>query len=163
VDFVVRRGTIEDIDRLAPLWEALRAHHATLPAMPPKRAPNRSWQYRRGQYRTWLEEGRGTLLIAERDDEAIGYAMLTTGPGAATWDVGETIVEVETLSVLAAERRQGVGTALLEAAEEFAREVGARTLAVGVAYTNSEAIRFYERHGYQSFYVTLLRTGVGEE
>lgn len=160
MDFVVRRGTAEDIDRLEPLWEALRAHHASLPEMPPTRTPEDSWSYRRSKYRDWLSKEDTTLLLAERGggEEVIGYAMLTLGTGAATWDVGDHVVEVETLSVSADARGQGVGRALLDVAAQVAREAGAATLAVGVAHTNAEAIRFYEREGYRMHYVTLLRT-----
>ncbi len=162
MEFAVRRGSAADIDRLAPLWEALRAHHASLPAMPPKRGPVESWDCRRRKYRDWLADERGTLLIAEQDGEPIGYAMLTLGPGAATWDVGDRVIEVETLSVLAHARGNGVGRALLDAAADVAKEAGAQALAAGVAHTNTDAIRFYEREGFGQFYVTLLRTDVGE-
>jgi GNAT superfamily N-acetyltransferase len=157
VDFVVRRGSTHDIDRLAPLWQALRGHHATLPSMPPVRSFEDSWEHRRGQYRAWLSGEGHTLLVAERDGHLIGYAMVSLDEGPATWDVGRTTAEIETLSVLESERGGGVGRALTEAAAEVAREAGAGAVAVGVAHTNADAIRFYEREGFEPFYVLMLR------
>ncbi|MGH2966829.1 MAG: GNAT family N-acetyltransferase [Solirubrobacterales bacterium] len=156
MDFVIRRGRADEIDRLAPLWRALRDHHATLPAMPPVRSHEDSWEHRRGQYLDWLSEDGYTLLVAERNGQLIGYAMVSVDEGAATWDVGERAAEIETLSVLESERGRGVGRALTEAAAEVATEAGASAVAVGVAHTNADAIRFYEREGFEPFYVLML-------
>jgi ribosomal protein S18 acetylase RimI-like enzyme len=46
-------------------------------------------------------------------------------------------------------RRQGVGSALLEAAEERARERGARSLRVETQDVNVPACRFYHAHGFR--------------
>lgn len=45
-------------------------------------------------------------------------------------------------------RRQGVGRALLDAAVRWAREAGARAVALDVTVGNSEAARLYERAGF---------------
>ena len=157
MDFEVRKGGRDDVERLAPLWRALRDHHATLPEMPPVRSLEDSWEHRKGQYLDWLTKDEYTLLLAERDGEPIGYAMVSLGGGAATWDVGERTVEVETLSVLESERGTGVGRALTEAAAEVAAEAGASSVLVGVAHSNEGALRFYEREGFEPFYVSLIR------
>jgi ribosomal protein S18 acetylase RimI-like enzyme len=157
VDFVVRRGGRDDVDRLRPVWRALRDHHASLPEMPPARSLDDSWAHRRNQYLDWLSMDEHTLLLAERDGEPIGYAVVSLGGGAATWDVGERTVEIETLSVLESERGRGVGRALTNAAIGLAAEAGARSVLVGVAHSNADAIRFYEREGFTPFYVSLIR------
>jgi ribosomal protein S18 acetylase RimI-like enzyme len=46
-------------------------------------------------------------------------------------------------------RRHGVGSALLEAAEQRARERGARSLRVETQDVNVPACRFYHAHGFQ--------------
>jgi ribosomal protein S18 acetylase RimI-like enzyme len=158
VDFVIRRGDRDDVDRLEALWRALRDHHATLPAMPPVRSLEASWEYRRRQYLDWLSQGEHTLLLAERDGEPIGYAVVSVGGGAATWDVGDRTVEIETLSVLESERGKGVGRALTDAAAGVATEAGAGSVLVGVAHSNEDALRFYEREDFRPFYVLLIRS-----
>jgi ribosomal protein S18 acetylase RimI-like enzyme len=153
----VREAGREEIERLAPLWQALRDHHATLPEMPGVRPLGDSWEHRKRQYLEWIELDEYTLLVAERDGELIGYAMVSVVPGPATWDVGERTGEIETLSVLASERGAGVGRALTKAAAEVAAKAGVSTVAVGVAHTNDDAIRFYEREGFEPFYVLMIR------
>jgi ribosomal protein S18 acetylase RimI-like enzyme len=157
VDFVIRKGSRDDVERLKPLWHALRNHHATLPAMRPLRSIEDSWEHRRRQYRDWLGQDGYTLLLAERGDEVIGYAVVSLGEGAATWDIGERTAEIETLSVLESERGKGVGSALTDAAADVATEAGAGSVLVGVAHSNEDAIRFYEREGFESFYVLLIK------
>lgn len=158
MDFVVRRGDRDDVDRLQPLWRALREHHVTLPAMPPVRSPEDSWEFRKRQYLGWLSQEGHILLVAERGSDLIGYAVMSLGQGAATWDLGERTAEIETLSVLESERGNGVGAALTQAAADVANEAGARTVLVGVAHSNEDAIRFYEREGFKPFYVSLTRS-----
>ncbi len=157
MDFTVRRGDRDDVERLEPLWRALRDSHVSLPAMPQPRSLEQSWRHRRNQYLDWLGRDEYTLLLAERDSEPIGYAVVSIGEGAATWDLGERTAEIETLSVLEPERGGGVGRALTEAAAEVAAEAGARTVLVGVAHSNEGAIRFYEREGFERFYVLLAK------
>jgi GNAT superfamily N-acetyltransferase len=97
------------------------------------------------------------LLLAHRDGRVIGYAMVRPGPGAATWDLGEKGLEIETLSVLPDERGTGVGHALIEEAARVAREEGAEFMDVGLVFTNEGAYRFYEREGFRRFYVSMVR------
>jgi ribosomal protein S18 acetylase RimI-like enzyme len=157
-DVVVSECGAERLAELAPLWEALQDHHATLEAMPPVRPRADSWARRQRQYSRWLADGSARLFIAERDERAVGYLMLTIGDGPATWGVGDRAAEVETLSVLPGERSSGAGGALMDAAIRAAEATGASAIGVGVVHSNAAGIRFYERHGFEPFYVQLLRS-----
>jgi GNAT superfamily N-acetyltransferase len=150
-------GTAERIPELQPLWEALEVHHAELPGVPSIRPLADSWEMRRQRYEEWLADGTGRLFIAERAARAIGYVMLTITDAPASWDVGTRAAEVETMSVLPAERSGGVGAALMDAALAAADAEGVRAIGVGVVHSNVEGIRFYERAGFRPFYVELLR------
>src|SRR5919201_4925439 len=144
-DLRIVDGGPERIPDLEPLWRALYEHHrAIAEGVAGVRPFEDTWRQRRGQYEGWLSGDEAVLLIAERDGRAVGYAMLTAGAGAATWDLGERVAEIETLSVLAEERGSGVGAALTEAGRRWAVEQGARTIAVGLAHTHVGARRFYE-------------------
>ncbi len=135
--------------------------HSSLPDMPGVRTADDSWAFRQAEYEEWLGGGnadRFGLLLAERDGELLGYAMVSIGPGAATWgDLGEVTAEIESLSVLGRERGAGVGAALTAAAVEFAREGGAGSVLVAAAHSNEDALRFYRREGFDDFYVLLSR------
>ena len=160
MDFAIRKGTTDDVQRLEPLWHALREHHASLPDMVPVRSPEESWARRRAQYLEWLQEDTYALFVAETEDGLVGYAMVSVEDQAApTWDVGDRTAEVESLSVLEPARSSGVGRALMEAAGDFAKTRGADTALVAVAHSNAGAIGFYEREGFSPFYVLMIRTG----
>ena len=148
----------ERIEELEPLWRALyEAHREIAEGVAGVRPFEETWRQRQGQYRGWLGgDTDAVLLVAERDGRPVGYAMLTAGPGAATWDLGEVTVELETLSVLPEERGSGVGAALMDASRAWALERGVRTIHVGLAHTNVGARRFYEREGFTPFYLGMV-------
>src|SRR4051794_19974805 len=127
-DLTVREGGADRIPELAELWEELGDHHATLADVPPVRAAADRWERRQTQYRDWLSQRTGRLFIAERQGRPVGYLMLTIGDGPATWEVGSTAAEIETMSVLATERSRGVGKALMEAALAAAEAAGANAV-----------------------------------
>jgi GNAT superfamily N-acetyltransferase len=146
----------ERIPDLEPLWRSLYEHHREIGRdVAAVRPFEETWRRRRSQYRGWLGGEDATLLIAERASRAVGYIMLTLGPGAATWDLGELLAEVETLAVLADERSGGVGAALMRAGVEWALGRGADGLMVGLAHTNDRALAFYEREGFRPFYLEM--------
>lgn len=57
---------------------------------------------------------------------------------------------VDSLAVDPSYRGLGIGTALMQRAEEKARSMGKRTMALGVIGENEGAMRLYERLGYVS-------------
>ncbi len=110
-------GRADQLDTVEPLWHALQEHHSkitpSLDASVPKRELADSWQRRRAKYERWLENPKTFFVVAENGDRPIGYAFVTVGPGYASWQTGDLLAELETLSVLPEHRGSGVGTALL--------------------------------------------------
>ncbi|MFL5862235.1 MAG: GNAT family N-acetyltransferase [Solirubrobacteraceae bacterium] len=157
-DLRIVEGGTERIGDLEPRWRALYEHHRGIAeGVAGVRPFEDTWLQRRRQYRGWLEgDTDSVLLVAERDGCAVGYAVLTAGPGAATWDLGEVVAEIETLSVLPEERGSGVGAALMDSSRAWGRERGVRTILVGLAHTNLGARRFYEREGFTPFYLDMV-------
>lgn len=154
--FIYRAGP-RRIPELEPLWRALYDHHAEIgDSVAPMRDFGDSWRRRQAQYEAWLQSDDAVLLVAERDRQPIGYAMVTIGDGPATWDLGDRTLVIETLAVLPEERGAGVGHALLAEAERVAREGGADTMAVGIMHTNDNARTFYEHEAFGLFYVELV-------
>jgi ribosomal protein S18 acetylase RimI-like enzyme len=148
---IVRRLARDDLDRVEPLWSALREHHATVaPDLGPTRPREESWRRRRAQYETWLSEDGSFILIAEYRGELAGYAMVHLRSGSPTWPLGEQAGEVETLAVLPAARGNGIGTALLLAVREEMHANGVSEVSLHVLPGNLAAIRFYERHGFST-------------
>ena len=74
------------------------------------------------------DRARGTLFLVpgEGAEQApLGYACLRVGPSGPTWDLGETVGDLESLSVTAAARGTGVGTELIAHCRERLIELGA--------------------------------------
>jgi ribosomal protein S18 acetylase RimI-like enzyme len=91
-----------------------------------------------------------TLLVArsERDDEAIvGFAMFSLERGTFEKAVQRGIVEA--IYVVPDRRDEGIGSALLRAAETHLLEAGADRLSLESLADNDDARRFYRRHGYE--------------
>jgi ribosomal protein S18 acetylase RimI-like enzyme len=156
-EVVVREVGAERIPDLAELWESLGRHHASLDEVPAVRPAADRWERRQRQYCQWLSDGDGHLFVADRDGRAVGYLMLTISDGPATWEVGDRVAEIETMAVLPDERSSGVGSLLMDAALAAADAAGIDAVAVGVVHSNAGAIRFYERAGFEHFYVEMLR------
>lgn len=155
----IRSLSPEELDRLEPLWLDLQQHHMRISprlARMPKRSPAESWPRRREKYARWLDSPETFVVVAERDGELVGYAFVTVGPGYASWDGGERMAELETLSVAAEVRGRGLGSRLLSAVRKRLAADGIGHLAVTSAVTNIGSQRFYERHGLNKAFVVLV-------
>jgi GNAT superfamily N-acetyltransferase len=76
-------------------------------------------------------------FVAERDATKVGYAL--------TRIAGD---ELEVVALQALSRREGIGTALLAAAAEEARQAGCARAWLITTNDNLDAVRFYQRRGW---------------
>lgn len=158
VEIAIRRLDPAELDRLEPLWSALRLHHASIaPGFGPPRERSDSWRRRREEYGRWLAEPGAFALVAERLSEPAGYAMVRPRHGSATWPLSEPAAELETLSVLPSERGQGIGSALLDAVGAELAASGISALSLLAVAGNDQAIQFYERHGFKTAAIWMRR------
>lgn len=81
------------------------------------------------------------------EDPAVGVALLTLRPNV--WYDGPVGL-LDELYVAPDRRNQGLGTALLHAAEQAVRVRGGDVLEINVDGPDTDARRFYERHGYRN-------------
>jgi len=164
VDLVVREESLAAIEVLARIpcaFEVTRvvavegspgAH--VLVERPVERPWTKDYDAIPGNHpRDWLrtfDTKHWGLLLARYGDDPVGGAVLahrTPGlehleggggpPGAILWD----------LRVTPGSRRQGIGSALFAAAEEWARARGCSRLTVETQDVNAPACRFYARMG----------------
>ncbi|HEY2311955.1 MAG TPA: GNAT family protein [Gaiellaceae bacterium] len=85
------------------------------------------------------------VYVAERDDGAlVGRLSVGRDPHPASAHVADV-----GLMVAVDARRQGIGTALLHAAVDWAREAGVRKLELHVFPWNEAAIALYDRFGFE--------------
>jgi GNAT superfamily N-acetyltransferase len=83
-------------------------------------------------------------LVAERGGEIVGWLHVELRHTL----VADHEAQVMALVVDESHRSQGVGAALMSAAEDWARAHGAERVRVGSRITRTDAHRFYERMDY---------------
>jgi len=97
--------------------------------------------------RRWIRALRrhpdAALLVADIDGMLAGRLSLARDPHPASGHVADL-----GLMVAAAHRRQGIGGALLQAAEQWAHAARIAKLELHVFPHNAPAIALYEKHGY---------------
>jgi GNAT superfamily N-acetyltransferase len=91
-----------------------------------------------------LLAGAGVIAVLA-GDPAVAVALLTLRPNA--WCDGPVGL-VDELYVAPEARGHGIGAALLAAVESITRERGGELVEIAVDGADTDARRFYERHGY---------------
>ncbi|MEV4900676.1 GNAT family N-acetyltransferase [Citricoccus sp. NPDC055426] len=96
--------------------------------------------------------GEVTYLVAWQGQEPLGSGVLQWGGciGSNARTAYPDAVELNHLLVRDHCRGQGVGSALIAAAEALAAQTGRHQMAMGVAEDNPDAERLYRRLGYRS-------------
>jgi ribosomal protein S18 acetylase RimI-like enzyme len=90
---------------------------------------------------------RALVLLAIVDDAAVGIAVCFIGFSTFR---ARPLLNIHDLAVLPQHRGRGVGTALLQAAEEYARREGCCRLTLEVLESNSGAQTLYRRFGFDA-------------
>jgi aminoglycoside 6'-N-acetyltransferase len=100
--------------------------------------------------RMWHRIGpRSEAFVAEADGRAVGMTELWLKRPRDPLSARKPFIKVDlALAVLPAWRGRGVGTALLRAAEDWARAQGAERMVLDLDVHNPGAQRLYEREGY---------------
>ena len=147
----VERPPTEAADAVADMWVDLatdqRRHGSHLLAEP-----------NRGRVREAALRGIVTdsLLVATDGDDVVGFVTFDVEAGSYEQDATRGLVE--NLYVVPDRRGEGIGTALLAAAEDRLRERGCEAFFLEVMAANDSARRFYREAGYEPHRVQLERT-----
>jgi RimJ/RimL family protein N-acetyltransferase len=142
-DFVIRRSDPADAEQLTRLADSVSAE-------PEGWLISVAGEWRSaGDERRFLKALRryphAAVFVAEREDGTlVGRLSVGRDPHPASAHVADV-----GLMVAFDARRQGVGTALLQAAVEWAREAGIRKLELHVFPWNEAAIALYEAFGFE--------------
>jgi L-phenylalanine/L-methionine N-acetyltransferase len=143
VDYTIRHADPSDAEQLARLAEAVSGE-------PEGWLISVAGEWRSaGDERRFLKALRryphAAVFVAERTDGTlVGRLSVGRDPHPASTHVADV-----GLMVALDARRQGVGTALLEAAVEWARKAGVRKLELHVFPWNDAAIGLYEAFGFE--------------
>ena len=141
MSFRVRPADPGDADRLVELARDVGAEEE-------------GWLITAGEWRSSAAERRYLKAIRRHPDAAVFVAEDNggiVGRLSLSRDAHPASEHVADLGLMVARdhRRRGVGLALMEAAEEWARRVGVRKLELHVFPHNTPAIALYEKLGYE--------------
>jgi len=108
----------------------------------------------REQYeRYWREnvEGRRVTLVAVLDGKLVGYTNVIWQPAHLNFS-REGIPEIKDMNTVTPLRKNGIGTQMINAAEDLVRQAGKRVIGIGVGVTPDYAIaqRLYPKLGYMT-------------
>jgi len=155
----VRRAGVEDVDALAPLFDAYRQFYRL----------SADLALAREYLRARLARGESVILLAESaGSQAAGHGGSLQGAASPsgfcqlypTWCslAAAPIFVLFDLYVAEDARRAGVGAQLLKAAELHARQAGAARMDLSTARTNTPAQALYESLGWRRDDVYLTYT-----
>ena len=148
--FTIRLATAADEPAMVDLEHESAIHHASVDPERWRVPPREAVATYRARRREADPDGAALLAVAP-DGQVVGVVeMLLRGylsdPGQARIPMPSVDVGI---SVTEAWRGRGVGTALMAAAEAWARDHGASRMILDLAAPNVGARRLYERLGYR--------------
>ncbi len=97
---------------------------------------------------TELENQRSEFYFIIDQDRKVGYIKINQSGAQSDLQDDESI-EVERIYIDSTCQGKGLGTLLINHAKERAEELNLKYIWLGVWERNKDAIRFYERHGFE--------------
>jgi GNAT superfamily N-acetyltransferase len=132
----VRQATVADLDLIVPLFVAYRQFYGL------RSEPERARQFLVERF----GHNQSVLFLAFADAAAIGFTQLY--PSFSSGAMARIFI-LNDLFVSPGARRRGAGRALLQAAAEYGRRVGAIRLVLSTELTNTTAQALYEKAGWK--------------
>jgi diamine N-acetyltransferase len=156
-DVTIRDATDADLDGLAELMVEVNDPHAdALPHIYRRIAADAETI---AFLRHLLADEGARVFVAEVADRLAGYLSLRVAHAPPTpVHVPHRWLVIDTVVVREADRRQGIGEALLEHAHAWALDQGIDRVELMVAEFNAAALALYEKLGYSTSYRRMART-----
>ena len=106
-------------------------------------------------FRSSIDAADAEVLLAEDDGEAVGMALVhLENPSRMS---AEQAAELSRVVVVPDGRRSGVGKALVDAGEEWARSRGIRTLVASIFVANEDSRRFWTAVGFEPWVERMVK------
>ena len=131
-DVSLRAATLDDGDALAAAYRSAYAENRDLGF------PAKAGSVTASTVREWIRETQ--VFVAETDEGVVGGVRLETTEGVAT---------ISRLGVRERWKGEGIGSRLLERAEQAAREAGHTTVRLTTPDEHPFLPEFYHSHGYE--------------
>jgi GNAT superfamily N-acetyltransferase len=132
----IRQATVADLDLIVPLFDAYRQFY---------RQPSDPTRARRFLLERF-EHNQSVIFLAFDGAAATGFTQLY--PSFSSGAMARIFI-LNDLFVTPGARGRGVGSALLKAAADFGRRIGALRLVLSTELTNTTAQSLYEKSGWK--------------
>jgi ribosomal protein S18 acetylase RimI-like enzyme len=155
-NLTIRRATQADLPALGVLGASLlRAHYAfdQQRFMAPQGNPEAGYAWFLG---TQLKEADVAVFVAERSDRILGYVYAGLEP--QSWkELREAAGFIHDVVVSPEAQRQGVAKALIDAACEWFRSIGAPRVVLWTAEKNEVAQRLFASLGFRRTMIEMTK------
>ena len=148
---VIRDASPADENRILDLWQQLHEHHDAVQPVQPSgwnRDPELTSTYIRD---AWAEAPGCRILVAEVDGLIQGFVKF------AEVSSFYNHAEIQIISVDKEHRGEGIGSQLMAAAMAYFASQGHPEVELGVVFGNNDAMRLYERLGFQPYLVRYVK------
>ena len=152
----IRRATEADLPALGTLGASLLREHYAFDQqrfMAPQGNPEAGYAWFLG---TQLEEDDVVVFVAERSGHIVGYVYAGLEP--QSWkELREAAGFIHDVVVLPEAQRHGVATALIDAACEWFRSIGAPRVILWTAEKNEVAQRLFASLGFRRTMIEMTK------
>jgi N-acetylglutamate synthase-like GNAT family acetyltransferase len=148
----VRVATADDIGVMLSLWRELEEVQGPLRYFPS--SPDAEERIMRS-FRAALDEDDADVLLVEEDGDALGMALVHVDTPSRM--SAEQAVELMRVVVRPEKRGTGAGRALVEAADEWARQRGISTLLAAIFVANEGSKLFWSAMGFETWVERMIR------
>ena len=149
-NIIMRPGTVEDYPQAREVISETFAFHKQ--AAPEFFRMTDSPPPTRAIIEDLFGDGQGAWFLAEVDGRIVGFVTVRLRPAAdEPFLVPEVRAHVESLGLLPAWHRRGIGRQLMETVEQWARQHDARRITLNVWEFNDGALQLYDTLGYTTF------------
>ncbi|MBT8399854.1 MAG: GNAT family N-acetyltransferase [Rhodothermia bacterium] len=143
-DIDIRNASLTDADALSSLWSRFLREQGTLD---PKLAPSADAVERfRADLPEWIHDTTRVVVVGERRGEIVAFVSALLWSLPPIFEAGPELY-VEYFYVDESHRRDGIGTAMFEAAKRRAEEMGAGRIRLAVADENETGKKFWTSVG----------------
>ncbi len=150
----VRRARAGDLDRVAELWALIAVHHAPLDPLFRMR-PGAAGELRR-MLAAILRDPDAAIFVHDEAGDLPAMCIVRFDRSPPILDESER-AEITDLGVREADRRRGIGRALVETALAWVAERGVERVEVRVASDNREGQAFWRALGFGDLMDVLHR------
>jgi ribosomal protein S18 acetylase RimI-like enzyme len=142
----IKRGTIEDIPQILPLWRKLSDTHCEMEPMF-KLVENAEEKFAAYLSLIFTKENFA-IFVAESDSKIIGYLIANVSTTPEVYVIRRRLY-IQDMMVSPDYRRQGIAGKLVNVVVAFAKEQQIEKMDLLVAVKNEEANKFWKAMGFE--------------